>query len=105
MKNNAKNSEPVVIDFLDFDVMRVMFQELAVKHKWPISKGNRTPYEYSTFYIGRGVTRFSFVNIRARYVQTLVIIKALKDVFPDYIIRYSFGSINIYLRGDTHRKK
>jgi hypothetical protein len=96
--------KPVSIDFHEFDIMRATFKELAKKHKWNLHKRYNTPYEYSTFYVGRGVTRFSFVNIRGSYDQSKAIAKALEKEFPGYRIRHFYGCINVYLRGDTKKQ-
>ena len=83
--------------------MRDIFQEIASKYKWNLKKGARVPYEASTFYIGRGVTRFSFINIRGSYDQTKAVVKELKKRFPEYNINYTFGNINVYMRGESNR--
>jgi len=100
----SENTEPIVINFLEFDTMRDVFKEIAAKYKWNLSRGQRVPYESSTFYIGRGVTRFSFMNVRGSYDQTIMIVKELKRQFPDYIVNFVFGNINIYMRGRSNRK-
>lgn len=100
------SSKLVTVDFLELDDMRLTLQKISIERKWRKKfpgwfKGVKTAYESSGFYIGRGVTQFTFYNIRADYFEINHIVKVFREKYKEYIISVSGHDIVVFLRKES----
>jgi len=97
------SSKLVTVDFLELDDMRLTLQRISVERKWREKfpgwfKRNKTAYESSGFYIGRGITRFTFYNIRADYSEINHVLSVFKEKYKEYHVSGYGHDIVVFLR-------
>ena len=92
----SKKEMMVNVNFEELDQMREKIREIVER----VKGSRRFAYEQSGFYIGRGVTRFSFHNINVNVMQMKKIVNEVFSQFSDKYDVYRDGrSLHVYLRG------
>ena len=81
--------EIVSVDFMEIDNIRAAVRAMVKE---------RGAYDYSRWYIGRGVTRLSFFSIYVSVFQMRRLVNRLKESFPYDMFVYN-RDLHIYMRG------
>lgn len=108
-----KKSEPdpapaqmVAVDFLELDAMRICIRR-ALQAMKRAPRFRRGTYDYSRFYIGRYLTRFSFHGLYCASAQVPAVLAALGAEFSgeNYAFIREGQTIHVYLRGADRGRK
>lgn len=101
--NEAENQ--ITIDFLELDHMRLSVVDFAKRRKWKKGFRKTAYWEESGFYIGRGVQRFFFKDLKApNQAQIAILANELCKEYGDAKYRFFVTgmSIIIHLRGSVN---
>ncbi len=92
----AKKEMLIEVNFEELDAAREKVKQIVER-----IKGTRLyAYERSEFYIGRGLTRFSFHNINVNVMQMKKILYEVSSTLPiQYNVVRLGSSLHIYPRG------
>ena len=96
----------IIVDFLELDDMRLEIIKIAKEDNWKeqypnMWRNSKAPYEHSGFYVGRGITRFTFYSLKAGYKEINRVVARFREKYPEYkIITFEYSLI-VYLRGEA----
>lgn len=102
-----QSQHEITIDFLELSHMREFIKQYAIEKNWKKGIRKNAYWEDSGFYIGRGVQRFYFHNICAKFSSELVRLAAeLAKKFGDGGYRFYVAdgmSIVVHLRNSLQK--
>lgn len=90
--------EIVTCDFTELTEIRQTVRELVKRYRKKLQGTHRGNYDYSGFYVGRGVTRLSFFNLYVSQFQMRRIVSELVLQYKHNIMAEG-NNLHIYLRG------
>lgn len=95
----------IVVDFLELDDIRLTIARICKKNQWrkrfphTLRTGSKAPYHSSTFYVGRGVTQFTFKGLRCNFAEIETLAKVLRERYPYSVMIDHFDrKLTIYVR-------
>ncbi len=96
MTKKSKKEMLIKVNFEELDAAREKVKQIVER-----IKGSRIyAYDRSEFYIGRGLTRFSFHSINVNVMQMKRIVAEVSSILPkSYEIVKLDNSLHIYPRG------
>jgi len=88
--------ELVTVDFAQLDKMRIKIREIVKR----VKETDKYAWSHSGFYIGRGVTRFTFYEINVNQFQMTNLLNEVANEFPDCLCYKAHRNLYVYLRGN-----